>query len=71
MSKKMLVTKEFHQKAMKAISFYELHHDNKDMELIDKMRSAWINYMQCCMTEEDIENFAKYCEDFIKEVYDE
>ena len=67
MSKKVLVTKEFHKKALLAIEKNKRYEAIND-ELTESIRLAWMSYMENCLSEEDIEKFKSYCEDFKKEL---
>ena len=67
MSKKVLVTKEFHKKALLAIEKNKRYEAIND-ELTEAIRLAWMSYMENCLSEEDIEKFLSYCEEFKKEL---
>ena len=58
MSKKILVTKEFHKKALLAIEKNKRYEAIND-ELTESVRLAWMSYMENCLSEEEIEKFYK------------
>tara|TARA_R110002012_G_C11621766_1_gene609072 strand:- start:192 stop:410 length:219 start_codon:yes stop_codon:yes gene_type:complete len=64
MSKKVLVTQDFHRKALSAIEFQKAA-EMEDSELVWKMRNAWIAYMEEHCDEEQMDHFTKYCEDYL------
>ena len=64
MPKKVLVTQEFHRKALSAIEFQKAA-EMEDGELVWKLRNAWLQYMEEHCTEEQIEHFANYCEEYL------
>lgn len=65
MSKKVLVTKEFHRKALAAIAFQEIHGED---ETVDLLRQAWMSYMENCCSDDIMEDFAKYCQEYVDEL---
>ena len=67
MSKKILVTKEFHKKALLAIEKNKRYEAIND-DLTESVRLAWMSYMENCLSEEEIEKFINYCDDFKKEL---
>ena len=67
MSKKILVTKEFHKKALLAIEKNKRYEAIND-ELTESVRLAWMSYMENCLSEEEIEKFINYCDEFKKEL---
>ena len=66
MSKKVLVTKEFHRKALRAIKENEIY---KDLAATEELRMAWMSYIECQASEEELEKFSKYVEEFHKEFF--
>ena len=69
MSKKVLVTKEFHKRALVALEEKKV----RDLEVrdskLDILRNAWIQYMEEHCTEEQVDHFANYCEEYL-DVFD-
>ena len=65
MSKKVLVTKEFHRKALKAIKDNETY---KDLAATEELRMAWMSYIECQISDEELEKFSKYVKEFHKEI---
>lgn len=61
MSRKVLVTKEFHQRAIRAIEFKNLHGDK---EIEDLLRKSWISFINHKADEKLIEEFTNYCEEY-------
>ncbi|CAH9016048.1 hypothetical protein VP193E371_P0024 [Vibrio phage 193E37-1] len=64
MSKKVLVSQEFHRKALIALE-KQKSMEMEDSELVWKLRNAWINYMEEHCTEEQSDHFADYCEEYL------
>ena len=67
MSKKILVTKEFHKKALLAIEKNN-RQEAVSNELMESLILAWMSYMENCLSDEDIEKFMNYCDEFKKEL---
>ena len=66
MSKKVLVTKEFHRKALKAIKENEIY---KDLAATEELRMAWMSYIECQISEDELEKFSNYVKEFHKGVF--
>lgn len=64
MPKKVLVTQEFHRRALVALEKQKAI-EMEDSELVWKLRNAWIQYMEEHGTEEQIVHFAEYCEEYL------
>lgn len=63
MSNKVLVTKEFHKRALLAIE------KNKRLEVLqdermEALRLAWMNFMETQCDNEMIERFTSHCDEF-------
>jgi chemotaxis regulatin CheY-phosphate phosphatase CheZ len=67
MSNKVLVTKEFHKRALLAIEKNKRHEALND-DFVEALRMAWMSYMENCLTDEDFEKFTDYCDEFKKEL---
>lgn len=61
MSKKVLVTKEFHQRALRAIEFKKVYGDN---EIEDLLKRSWMSFIEHKADEKLIEEFTNYCEEY-------
>lgn len=61
MSNKVLVTKEFHRKALRAIAKNE-HLEALQDENMELIRLAWMSWMESCCTDEQMDQFMEYCE---------
>lgn len=43
-------------------------HEAMNHELMEPLRLAWMSYMENCLSDDDIEKFMNYCEEFKKEL---
>jgi hypothetical protein len=69
MSKKVLVTQEFHRKALVALEEKKVRDLDLSGEKIDIMRNAWIQYMEEHCTVGQLDHFTNYCEEYL-DVFD-
>ncbi|WAX23074.1 hypothetical protein pA_gene0033 [Vibrio phage 13VT501A] len=67
MSNKILVTKEFHRKALVAIEKNKRLEALQD-EKMEVIRLAWMNFMENHCDDELLDKFTNYCEEFKKEL---
>lgn len=65
MPKKVLVTQEFHRKALVALEEKKIRDIELGSDKIDILRNAWIQYMEEHCTAEQVDHFANYCEEYL------
>lgn len=67
MSNKVLVTKEFHRRALAAIERVKVLEAMQD-EANEVVRLAWMSFMECRADDELIKEFMDYCDEFKEEL---
>tara|TARA_B100001105_G_scaffold186434_1_gene151042 strand:+ start:6072 stop:6287 length:216 start_codon:yes stop_codon:yes gene_type:complete len=65
MPKKVLVTQEFHRKALVALEEKKVRDLDLSGENIDVLRNAWVQYMEEYCTAEQVDHFAGYCNEYL------
>lgn len=68
MTKKILVTKDFHRKALKAIEYYDgkTKHDAAD-EIAQVAMNGFMSYLENECSEDDLDKFLVYMDKYQKE----